>query len=295
MVDGTTRGGAGHLGLTHAETQRGTLWTACGQRRVDSNNSQTTPATTNTTTIRHLLGATDSQMAHHATSSTAPAHQPLGSSKSTGRSSRQNAATRRNMRRGERVTVQGPVKKQQPDGMSHRGYYDHRVSVLRIYTAALYCGSVPLLFSTTQHRDSVLRLYTATLYCDSKPRLGTATLRYVLCAFSQVEKIVTVEVPKVEEVEVVREVEKEVVRERVVVDPTPALHLKWANADIATLRSELDVVEAELAEVHAQLLQNGLGSRSGRTSVTSLQPPASVRSSRSTALRQSPVPSAGAP
>ena len=38
-----------------------------------------------------------------------------------GRSGRQNAATRRNMRRDERVTVQGPVKKQQPDGMSHRG------------------------------------------------------------------------------------------------------------------------------------------------------------------------------
>ena len=34
---------------------------------------------------------------------------------------RQKAATRRNMRREERVTVQGPVKKQQPDGMSHRG------------------------------------------------------------------------------------------------------------------------------------------------------------------------------
>ena len=41
-------------------------------------------------------------------------------SKSTGRSGRQNAATRRNMRREERVTVQAPVKKQQPDGMSHR-------------------------------------------------------------------------------------------------------------------------------------------------------------------------------
>ena len=34
---------------------------------------------------------------------------------------RQNAATRRNMRKEERVTVQGPVKKQQPDGMSHGG------------------------------------------------------------------------------------------------------------------------------------------------------------------------------
>ena len=42
-------------------------------------------------------------------------------SKSTGCSGRQKAATRRNMRREERVTVQGPVKEQQPDGMSHRG------------------------------------------------------------------------------------------------------------------------------------------------------------------------------
>ena len=38
-----------------------------------------------------------------------------------GRSGRQNAAPQRNMRREERVTVQGPVTKQQPDGMSHRG------------------------------------------------------------------------------------------------------------------------------------------------------------------------------
>ena len=42
-------------------------------------------------------------------------------SRSTGHSGRQKAATRRNMRRDERVTVQGPVKEQQPDGMSHRG------------------------------------------------------------------------------------------------------------------------------------------------------------------------------
>ena len=33
----------------------------------------------------------------------------------------QQVATRRNMRREERVTVQGPVKEQQPDGMSHGG------------------------------------------------------------------------------------------------------------------------------------------------------------------------------
>ena len=123
-----TPGGAGHLGLTHTETQRGRLWTACGQRRVDSKNSQTTPAATSTTSIRQLLGATDAQTAHHATSSTAPAHQPLGSAnaemtpaRAPARSGRQKAATRRNMRREERVTVQGPVEKQQTDGMSQRG------------------------------------------------------------------------------------------------------------------------------------------------------------------------------
>ena len=36
-------------------------------------------------------------------------------------SGRQNAATRRSTQSEERVTVQGPVKKQQPDGMPHRG------------------------------------------------------------------------------------------------------------------------------------------------------------------------------
>ena len=54
-------------------------WTACGQRRVDSKNGQTTPATTSTSSIRQLLGAADAQTAHPATFSTAPAHQLLGS------------------------------------------------------------------------------------------------------------------------------------------------------------------------------------------------------------------------
>ena len=71
------RGGTGHLGRT--ETQRGRLWMACGQRCVDSKNSQTTPATTSTPSIRQLLGAADAQTAHHATSCTAPTHQLLGS------------------------------------------------------------------------------------------------------------------------------------------------------------------------------------------------------------------------
>ena len=46
------------------------------------------------------------------------------------RPQRPTAATRCNMRREERVTVQGPVKKQQPDGMSHRGYGIYRSSNL---------------------------------------------------------------------------------------------------------------------------------------------------------------------
>ena len=73
----TARGGTGHLGRT--ETQRGRLWMACGQRCVDSKNSQTTPATTSTSSIRQLLGAVDTQTAHHATFSTVPTCQLLGS------------------------------------------------------------------------------------------------------------------------------------------------------------------------------------------------------------------------
>ena len=74
---GTARGGTGRLGRT--ETPRGRLWTACGQRCVDSKSSQTTPATTSTSSIRQLLGAADTQTAHPATSSAAPTHQRLGS------------------------------------------------------------------------------------------------------------------------------------------------------------------------------------------------------------------------
>ena len=76
----------------------------------------------------NAVGVTDAQTAHPATSSTARGTPTTGlrergndTSRSTGRSGRQNAATRHNMRRDERVTVQGPVKEQQPDGMSHRG------------------------------------------------------------------------------------------------------------------------------------------------------------------------------
>ena len=89
---GTTRGGTGHLGLTHTEPQRGRLWTACGQRHVDSKNSQTTPATTSTSSISQLLGATDAQTAHHAAFSAAPTHQILGSTNAETTSARAPAA-----------------------------------------------------------------------------------------------------------------------------------------------------------------------------------------------------------
>ena len=71
MLRVVRQGGAGVGG--------GRLWTACGQRCVDSKNSQTTPATTSTSSICQLLGAADTQTAHPATFITAPTHQPLGS------------------------------------------------------------------------------------------------------------------------------------------------------------------------------------------------------------------------
>ena len=87
------------------------MWTA--------KTSQTTPATTSTSPLRQLLGTADAQTAHPAQPQTnhwAPRTRQR-TSRSTGRSGPQKAATRRNMRREERVTVQGPVKKQQPDGV----------------------------------------------------------------------------------------------------------------------------------------------------------------------------------
>ena len=59
-------------------------------------------------------------------------------SRNAGRSGRRNAATRRGMRREERATVQGPVKKQQTDGMSHRGTVSQERSV---QTASRCCWS----------------------------------------------------------------------------------------------------------------------------------------------------------
>ena len=86
-----------------------------------------------------------------APTSTTPVCQPLreggnDARRSTGRSGRQNAATRRNMRREERVTVQGPVKKQQPHGMSHSGAALKLGVVVRLWPVYLcfnFLGGAP--------------------------------------------------------------------------------------------------------------------------------------------------------
>ena len=126
MVDGPDSAWRNRAPGPHRITARqamGGLWT-----EVDSKNSQTTRATTSTTSIRQLLGAADAQNGtpchiQHSpnTPTTGLRERRNDTSKSTSRSGRQKAATRRNMQREERVTVQGPVKEQQPDGMSHRG------------------------------------------------------------------------------------------------------------------------------------------------------------------------------
>ena len=84
-------------------------------------NNQHNPNTP-TTGRRGRANGTSSHIQHSpSTPTTGLRERGNDTSKSTGRGGRQKAATRRNMRRVERVTVQGPVKKQQPDGMSHRG------------------------------------------------------------------------------------------------------------------------------------------------------------------------------
>ena len=99
------------------------LWTEARGQQKQSNDPPQQPAQPPI-----LLGAADAQTAHPAPSRFSPGTPTTGlrerandTSRSTGRSGRQNAATRHNLRREERVTVQGPVKEQQPDGMSQGG------------------------------------------------------------------------------------------------------------------------------------------------------------------------------
>ena len=89
------------------------LWTEAHGQQKQSNDPGTTSGTNGTPChIQHSPN----------TPTTGLRERGNDTSKSTGRSGQQKVATGRNMRREERVTVQGPVKEQQPDGMSHRGF-----------------------------------------------------------------------------------------------------------------------------------------------------------------------------
>ena len=96
------------------------VWAAKTVKRPPA--TTTTTPNTPTTGRRYHANGTSRHIQHSPGTPTAGLRERGNDTrKSTGRSGRQNAATRRNMRRDERVTVQGPVKEQQPDGMSHRG------------------------------------------------------------------------------------------------------------------------------------------------------------------------------
>ena len=69
-------------------------------------------------------------------------------SKSTGRSGRQNAATRRNMRREERGTAQGPIKKQQPDStMANVVFSESFVQMLRPLWLFMSVAATQVMYS----------------------------------------------------------------------------------------------------------------------------------------------------
>ena len=104
------------------------LWTEARGRQKQSNdpaNNQHNP--NRPTTGRRWRANGTSRYIRHSPGKPTTGLRERGNdtSKSTGRSGRQNAATRRNTPREERATVQGPVKEQQPDGMSHRGGGHH--------------------------------------------------------------------------------------------------------------------------------------------------------------------------
>ena len=71
---------------------------------------------------------------------TGPCYRGNDTTRNAGRSDRQNAFTRRSTQREERVTVQGPVKKPQPDERSHGGGGGQRVALIH----ANACGSMSL-------------------------------------------------------------------------------------------------------------------------------------------------------
>ena len=104
----------------------------------------------------------------------------VSSSARGGGGGQQNAATRRNMRREQQVTVQGPVKKQQPDGMSHRGGGPQFSQFLALSQLSNF-----LQFTT------ISRKFSAIAFC--LPPLPCSVVRCV----SLVQKCCSLRLPKV--------------------------------------------------------------------------------------------------
>ena len=96
-------------------------------RGVDGINSQTTPATTSTTSIRQPLGAIDAQT-HTLPQLAQPRHTNLWAPRTRKRHQQEHRPQRPTERsnptqhaKGRTGDCPGPRKEQQPDGMSHTG------------------------------------------------------------------------------------------------------------------------------------------------------------------------------
>ena len=162
------------LGLAHTETRRGMWGTTWMRRGVGSNDRKTTPATTSTTPSAPTTGL--GQCGNDTT-------------RNTGRSGRQNAVTRRSTRRDEGVIVRAPIKKPQPDGLSHMGaggnkgeragrgtpHHDCRHDLTRKARLRFSCDAERVFPRDMYHRMiSVLQGIIQTYICwDKSPRPPT--------------------------------------------------------------------------------------------------------------------------
>ena len=91
---GTTRGGAGHLGLTHTETVMDGLWTEARGRHKQSNDPGNNQHNTPTTGRHGRANGTPCHIQHSpGTPTIGLRERGNDTSKSTGRSGRQKAAT----------------------------------------------------------------------------------------------------------------------------------------------------------------------------------------------------------
>ena len=129
MVDGRdnawrTRAPGPHARGNTARQATDGLWTEARGQQKQSNDPGNNQHNLTTPIIgrRYRANGTSRHIQHSpSTPTTGLRERGNDTRRSTSRSGRQNAATQRNMRREERVTVQGPVKEQRPDRMSHGG------------------------------------------------------------------------------------------------------------------------------------------------------------------------------